>query len=97
MSVQTNINRSGYNEMMAQSLGIIRDVAELTTEGARAGSPVDTGNNRDSIKYRMESDREAIVFTESGYGGYLELGTVKMAARPYIKPAYQQAARELGG
>lgn len=97
MSITTRINKSGYNEMIAKSLGIIRDVAELTTEGAKGRSPVDTGNNRDSVKFRMESDRLAIVFTESGYGGYLELGTVKMAARPYIKPAYQQAARELGG
>lgn len=97
MSVQTTINRSGYNEMMAQSLGIIRDVAELTADGSRARTPVDQGINRKSIKYEMVSPKEAIVFTESGYGGYLELGTVKMAARPYIKPAYQQAARELGG
>lgn len=90
------INKAGYNEMIAKSLGIIRDVAELTVDGAKDRSPFLTGNNHDSIKFRMESDREAIVFTESGYGGYLELGTVKMAARPYIKPAYQQAARELG-
>ena len=96
MSVETRINKAGYNEMLAKGLGLLRDVAELTTEGAKGRSPVDTGNNRDSIKFRMESEREAIVFTESGYGGYLELGTVKMAGRPYIKPAYQQAARELG-
>ena len=30
---------------------------------------------------------EGAVYSTSGYGGYLEVGTSKMAARPYIKPA----------
>ncbi len=34
-----------------------------------------------------ESKVEGAVYSTSGYGGYLETGTVKMAARPYFKPA----------
>ncbi len=34
-----------------------------------------------------DSKIEGAVFSTSGYGGYLETGTVKMAARPYMKPA----------
>ena len=30
---------------------------------------------------------EGAVYSTSGYGGFLETGTVKMSARPYIKPA----------
>lgn len=30
---------------------------------------------------------QGAVFSSSGYGGYLETGTKKMEARPYIKPA----------
>jgi len=30
---------------------------------------------------------EGAVFSTSGYGGFLETGTVKMSAFPYIKPA----------
>jgi hypothetical protein len=30
---------------------------------------------------------EGAVYSESGYGGFLETGTVKMSAYPYIKPA----------
>lgn len=30
------------------------------------------------------------VFTQSGYGGYLEVGTRFMGARPYIGPAWEQ-------
>ena len=30
---------------------------------------------------------EGAVYSTSGYGGYLETGTVRMGAQPYIKPA----------
>ena len=38
---------------------------------------------------RMVDDAkiEGAVYSTSGYGGLLETGTSKMAARPYIKPA----------
>jgi HK97 gp10 family phage protein len=53
-----------------------------------------TGNNADSIDYSVDSTRggaTAQVFTQSGYGGWLEIGTSRMAARPYFAPAFQQA------
>lgn len=57
-------------------------------------SPVDTGNNRRSIKYEVgaggevaKGELEGAVYSTSGYGGILETGSVKMAARPYFKPA----------
>ena len=34
-----------------------------------------------------DSKIEGAVFSTSGYGGFGETGTVKMAARPYMKPA----------
>ena len=37
------------------------------------------------------------VFTISGYGGYLEIGTSKMRAQPYIQPAFEMAVQELQG
>jgi hypothetical protein len=33
---------------------------------------------------------QAQLFTQSGYGGYLEIGTYKMEARPYLYPAFNQ-------
>lgn len=33
------------------------------------------------------------IYTQSGYGGWLELGTKRMAARPYIMPAFQEAVQ----
>jgi len=34
-----------------------------------------------------DSKIEGAVYSTSGYGGYLETGTTKMPAQPYIKPA----------
>jgi hypothetical protein len=58
------------------------------------------GNNRDSINFsaKTQGDRfEFDVFTQSNYGGYLELGTSKMVARPYIAPAHDIAQSEFVG
>ena len=53
------------------------------------------GTNRQSISWKREGDTLA-VFTTSGYGGYLEVGTKGrnggrgMPERPYIFPAYEK-------
>ena len=73
----------------------LRGVAETMVEVAKANSPVDTGHNRDSIDFK-ETLIDFRVFTESGYGAYLELGTARMAAMPYFAPAFEQAKREFG-
>ena len=57
-----------------------------------------TGNKMRSIKYEVsgfgsgegivdQSKIEGAVYSTSGYGGFLETGTVRMPAVPYFKPA----------
>ena len=48
--------------------------------------PVDTGNLRDNINADVDG-LDLVVFTTTGYGGYVELGTSRMAAQPYLTPA----------
>lgn len=48
--------------------------------------PVDTGHLRNSITYTTD-DKAAYIGTNVEYGKYVELGTVKMAAQPFLKPA----------
>ncbi len=49
-----------------------------------------TGANRQSIDVEVEETPKGpkgTMFTQSGYGGYLEFGTSKMRAQPYLWPA----------
>ena len=60
--------------------------AALVVEGAaKTLSPVDTGNLRGSITHEVNPDH-AKVGTNVEYAPYLEYGTVKMAAQPYLRP-----------
>lgn len=63
------------------------------------GSPVKTGRNRRSIsgdaRFGPTGHVEGRLFTESGYGGYLEVGTARMAARPYLAPAVEKHAQTM--
>jgi HK97 gp10 family phage protein len=77
--------------------GAARNVADLCdamSAVAKRLTPVDSGNNRDNITSDLNSTNGrpvGRVYTESGYGGWLEIGTSRMAARPYFAPAYAQA------
>ena len=53
---------------------------------AQASAPVDTGALRGSISAEIRGD-EAVVGPTVHYGGYVELGTSKMRAQPYLFPA----------
>jgi hypothetical protein len=63
--------------------------AEHKLGGRRA---MGTGTNRrsiDSVVTETEEGVQAEMFTTSGYGGYLELGTAKMRAQLYLNPAFE--------
>ena len=64
------------------------EAASLIVEAdATLRAPVDTGNLRSSITHRVVSDEEAKIGTNVDYAPYLEYGTHKMAAQPYLRPA----------
>lgn len=59
----------------------------LQAEGyAKDLCPVDTGNLRNSITHTSDGNA-AYIGTNVEYGKYVELGTVKMAAQPFLRPA----------
>ena len=74
----------------------LKDVVTDIANDAIKGSPFLTGHNRRSIKYEA-SELEGAVYSTSGYGGFLETGTVKMPARPYFKPALDKNIGKLPG
>ena len=53
--------------------------------------PVDTGRLRGSIAVEEDENKmEVMIGTDVKYAPYVEFGTCKMAARPYLRPAYYE-------
>jgi len=61
-----------------------------------------SGTNTRSIRFEVgpggavaKGELEGAVYSTSGYGGYLETGTVNMPAFPYLKPALDRNIKNL--
>lgn len=61
----------------------------LTAESyAKKDCPVDTGRLRNSITNAVRTDEKAVyIGSNVEYAAFVELGTSRMKARPYLKPA----------
>lgn len=60
---------------------------------AKEKCPVDTGTLRNSISHAVDNNT-AIIGTNVEYAPYVELGTFKMDAQPYLRPAVENHIKE---
>lgn len=82
---------SGEKKAKVQALEVIGGMAESY---AKAACPVDTGRLRNSITHQQESENVEVIGTNVSYAPYVELGTSKMSARPFLRPAAEGHAAE---
>jgi HK97 gp10 family phage protein len=82
------------DEAITTALEAIGEQAEgnVADEITRVGA-VDTGRLRNSIGSRVV-EKTVYVGTNVEYAPYVELGTVKMAKRPYLRPGMENNLRE---
>jgi HK97 gp10 family phage protein len=68
----------------------------LAAEGyAKLKCPVDTGRLRNSITHQIRKDEKAVyIGTNVEYAPYVEEGTSRQKAKPFLKPAATQHADE---
>ena len=102
-SLMRKLDRMGGNVLDALEKAT-KQTALAAQADARDNAPVDTGNLKQSISTEHERSIEAAtstVYTNVEYGLYQEMGTVKMAAHPYMMPAlnankstFEQLARK---
>lgn len=85
----------------ATKKGLLDVIVAIANDAIKL-SPWLTGNNARSIMFEVgpgkevaKGELEGAVYSTSEYGGYLETGTVKMPARPYLKPALDLHIKEL--
>lgn len=92
------------DEAIVEMTGIVSqelllEFSELMIFYVKLFSPYETGHNRDSIRMDpIAPDTKTTVVrivTESGYGGWLEVGTARRPATPYFAPAWKQAKEDL--
>lgn len=60
---------------------------------ARELAPVETGKLRDSISYMYSTSTMTLtIHADMPYSGFVEFGTTRMSARPYLRPALAAAS-----
>lgn len=82
---------SGEKKAKVQALEVIGGMAESY---AKAACPVDTGRLRNSITHQQESENVEVIGSNVSYAVFVELGTSKMSARPFLRPAAEGHAAE---
>lgn len=84
----------------------LEEIGLLAENYAAKKCPVDTGNLRGSITYEVDTDGNAVyIGTNVEYAPYVELGTSRQKAQPFLRPAasehgaqYRQVLKKaLGG
>jgi hypothetical protein len=82
------------------STALPKEIAENIAEIARELVAVDTGRTSMNVRVRARRGSAVVVVTRGGERDevptYLEFGTHKMAARPFLKPAADMAMSAAG-
>ena len=96
MDIKFTDNSKEVSEKIKKALLRWLETCGLVSEGyAKKLAPVDTGNLRNSITHEVDEDEPAAyIGTNVEYAPYQELGTIHMAAQPFLKPAVADHANE---
>lgn len=86
-------------------VGAVRAGANVVRDEARRLAPIDTGNLRKSlVSIRRKGDKNTIQFSvtpsrggkyDGWYAHFVEFGTSKMAAQPFLRPAIESRQDEV--
>lgn len=91
--ITLKVTRNDFAKIAATltpELAVVVTTTALEVEAAAKGRvPVKTGNLRRSIHMEPVDRTHALVGTDVEYAPYVEYGTRKMAARPYLTPAVE--------
>lgn len=71
----------------------VRDTALKIEKDAKRRAPVDTGNLRRQIRSDIDG-YNATISSNADYSAYIEYGTYKMSAQPYMTPAFMKYRAE---
>ena len=82
-------------DLITEELGkAVRDLVLIVEARAKELCPVDTGKLRASITPVIESWAAGYIGTNTHYAPYVEFGTKKMAAQPFLEPAFLEGRKQ---
>lgn len=94
MKLELTVERNdfpGIAEALPQAVGqAVHEIAFQIEADAKGLAPVDTGFLRSSIQTSVIDAFTAEVAVGAHYAAYVEFGTSRMAARPYLTPAVER-------
>ena len=66
-------------------------VGHFVVGSAKMNTPIDTGNLRDSLDFRVGGAKKSVAIgTNVEYAQFIEKGTSKSTAQPFITPAVEE-------
>lgn len=84
-------NREAFRSKLRAAIPVaLEEIGQVAEGYAKKKCPVDTGRLRNSITHAIEdgdSGGRAVIGTNVDYAAYVELGTSRQKAQPYLKPA----------
>lgn len=87
--------RRASSEAQRKAWQAVRKAAYDVQAKAKRRAPVDTGTLQSSITVSPAGAMAVEVGPHAHYGSYVELGTRRMAARPYLMPSFDEVVPEL--
>jgi HK97 gp10 family phage protein len=100
--VVVEINADGWVNMVAYLNSVVLRSGIRVENKAKQRCPVDTGYLRSSIQTRAEQQKhdggtstvEVTIGSVASYAVHVELGTSRMAARPYLRSSITEVIAE---
>lgn len=92
--VLTKFTYVGENAMPTEVKALYAG-AQTVVNAAKRAVPKKTRTLQRSIHVEPESDESVVVGTDVSYAKYVEQGTSRMAARPYLRPALNKNATRI--
>lgn len=89
MDVTITSNADAFKDGLRDALPKILESWGIVAEGyAKLNCPVDTGRLRNSITHERDDEEGQVqIGTNVEYAPYVEYGTSRMKAQPYLEPA----------
>lgn len=91
--------RKALQDLKINTEGGLVAFATGTINRAKELCPVDTGALRSSLGFEQGRDSRSVfvdIYARREYAPYVEFGTSRAHAQPYLRPALAEAARDFG-